>query len=181
MITSQKMCLLVLLVVVFASFLSACKASEEVSPGEFSSALIVVSGATEVDFAKHHGTDQVSYKLKTDFPAPGVIEEITTKLAKMGWQPLKEDFLNQDIPSSMVSGWDEFSDTRKYPILTVHTWMTDWSNNNGEIVKYALRYEYPEGKEKDLHNLKVNVIYMPASLVKKAQKAISDYLLKINN
>jgi hypothetical protein len=158
-----------------------CKASEQSAPGKFSSALVVVSGATDVNFSKYHGTDQVAYKLRSDFPATGVIEEIKAEMAKQGWQPLKEDSLNPGIPSSMVSGWSEFSDATKHPIMTVHQWITDWNNNKGEIVRYSLRYQYPEGKDKDLKNLKVNAIYTPASLVKKVQKAISDYRSKNRN
>lgn len=157
---------------------SSCTVAQKNAPGDFPSALVVVSGAKDVRFSKSNGSDQVTYNLSTDFPASGVIEEIKAMLTKQGWQPLKEDFLNPGILSSEVKGWSEYVDATKKTRMTEHLWMADWNNNKGDIVRYALRYVHPEGKDKDLNNLKVYVICIPASSVKEVQKTISEELSK---
>jgi hypothetical protein len=171
--TRPKSAYVLLLVFIPLVLFSACNESEKVSE-KFSNALVVATGARNVQYHKFEGTDQVSYNLKVDYPASGVIEEIMSKLAKQGWQPQKEDFLNPGLQTSIVRGWSEFGDATKSPVKTVHQWMADWRSNNGDIVRYCIRYEYPEGKEKDLKNLKIMAIYIPASLVKETEINVKD-------
>lgn len=163
----KKTLIHVLVTVALIATSAPCKASDTKSE------LIILSGATEVRASKSENQDQASYLLKADFPATGIIEEIKTRMAKNGWQPLKEDLLNPGLSSSMVRGWSEFTDATKKPKRTVHQWITDWSNSKGEIVRYVLRYEYPEGKAKDLKNLKVVALRLSATTVKEAKKALA--------
>lgn len=168
----KKTLIHILVTVALIATFAPCEASDN------KSVLTVLPGATDVQASKSKYQDQVSYRLKTDFPATGAIEEIKTRLAKNGWRPLKEDFLNPGLSSSIVRGWSEFTDATKIPKLTVHQWITDWSNSKGEIIRYVLRYEYPEGKAKDLKNLKVVALHLPATTVKEAQKAVAGSINK---
>jgi hypothetical protein len=146
------------------TLITACNRVESKKIRNPSAALVVAGEAKDVTYGTNNGADLVSYNLKVAFPASEVIQEINSKLAQQGYKPLKESFLNPGIPSSMERGWSEYVDATKTPKKTVHQWNNDWSNSAGEIVSHMLRYEYPEGKEKNLTDLKVYAIHMQGAL-----------------
>lgn len=161
------------------TLITACNRAETKKAGKPSAALVVAGEAKDVSFNTNNGADLVSYNLKVVFPATEVIQEIGSKLANQGYKPLKESILNPGIPSSMERGWSEYVDATKTPKRTVHQWNADWSNSSGEIVSYMLRYEYPEGKEKNLTDLEVSAIHMQGTLATQmrtpGEQAIKQY------
>ena len=165
---------------VFSSLLlvSACNRTEPQKAGTPSAPLIVAGEAKNVSYSTNNGADLVTYNLKVDYPATGVIQEITSKLAKEGYKPLKESFLNPGIPSSMERGWSEYTDATKDPKRTVHQWNTDWSNSDGEIVSYMISYEYSEGKEKNMVDLEVSSIHMKGNLAQNIKRQGDDFIKK---
>lgn len=169
---------LALALIAFMALITACNRVVSKKAGKPSAALVVVGGAKDVTYTTNNGADLVSYNLKVAFPANEVIKEITSKLAEQGYKPLKESFLNPGIPSSMERGWSEYADATKTPKRTVHQWNTDWSNDAGEIVSYMLRYEYPEGKDKNLTNLEVSAIHMQAALANNMKTKGEDIINK---
>lgn len=160
------------------SLVTACNRATTEKAEKPSAALVVAGGAKDVSFSTNNGADLVSYNLKVVFPANEVIQEFSSKLARHGYKPLKESFLNPGIPSSMERGWSEYVDATKTPKRTVHQWNTDWSNSNGEIVSYMLRYEYPEGKDKNLTDLKVSAIHMQSALANNMKTQGEEYIKK---
>jgi hypothetical protein len=98
-------------------------------------------------------------------------EWITQELELKGWHPLKESFLNPDIPSSITKGWEAFIDGTSDPNQQVHQWIADWSNSSGDILTYGLQYRYPEKGEENLKTLFVFGHYTP--------KEIADETLEI--
>ena len=51
---------------------------------EFPDSLIVPPRAREVQYGKHHGVDQVSYKIEIDYPADEILSLIATTLKSKG-------------------------------------------------------------------------------------------------
>lgn len=160
------------------ALITACNRVESKKAAKPSSALVVAGGAKDVTYSTNSGADLLSYNVKVAFPANEVIQEIVSKLAEQGYKPLKESFLNPGIPSSMERGWSEYLDATKIPKRTVHQWNTDWSNNAGEIVSYMLRYEYPEGKEKNLTDLEVSAIHMQKALANDTKTQGEEFIKK---
>ncbi len=116
--------------------------------------------------------NQLLYKLDIDYPAESALRAISAKLRREGWKPLKRDFMNPSIPSSHVSGWEQFDDDTTKPRTTVRQWIGQRENKRREIVCYSLEYRYPTGGISDLHNLQVVAQFIPASVAARMQEEI---------
>ena len=130
-------------------------------------ALIVPKDASGVERGHGaYGSFCVSYGLAEEFPARNTLQRISSHLSKLGWVPLKEDWLNPGLPSSHVSGWDEFRDMTSNPPRHVHHWLGQWQDLSGNVVIYSLRYSYPQGGPPDMHSLWINGSWYPKAGVK---------------
>jgi hypothetical protein len=154
--------------------LSSCGKDKTQDPKLYSSSLIVVPNAKKVKYLKLHGTDQVYYQLREQYPAVATIKEIYTQLEKAGWQPLPEDVLNPGLSSSLSRGWSVYIDqTGKY---NVQQWMADWKDNQNNSVRFVFKYNWPAIKYGETQTIRfddpkrtyLNVIgiYTPAALEK---------------
>jgi hypothetical protein len=133
-------------------------------PKSVEDALAPVSGATGV--IREGGAYEsffVSYTVKRAYPAKDVIDEIGSRLNKLGWRPLKDDWLNPGSPTSHVRGWSEYFDSTRGPPLHVDTWNAEWENDAGEIVLYSFDYSYPTSGTLVRDTLAVNAGWYPAS------------------
>jgi hypothetical protein len=146
--------------------LVGCRGQSSREKAYYSDSLVVCPSAKEINYAKYLGTDQVSYKIQTDYPADDVLSLISKELKSKGWRPLEEDYLNLGLPSSHVRGWTEFGDATTHPETYVHQWLAQWENNAGDIVWYTLQYRYPKGRTPNLDALDVIVAYIPAKVAK---------------
>jgi hypothetical protein len=126
--------------------------------------LLVVAGAYDADCRPYAGTMQVNYELRIAYPADAVISELNSHLEGLGWRQLREDFLNPGFPTSHVDGWSEFLDSTVQPTAVIHQWMADWTNDQGDIVRFALRYTFPRGGKEDLTKLHVFGILLPSKV-----------------
>jgi len=110
----------------------------------------VWSGATDVHYrAENRGV--IIYDLPEPYPATSFIEGLKSKLEKLGWRPLSEDFLNPGLPTSLRSGWGNYEDRTRVPARTVYEWSGQWQDSSGSIVWYILTYgahTTPEGELK---------------------------------
>lgn len=153
-----------LLASVFLLFgLTACQRQAP----HYSEALMVYPGANQVRWTKLHGTDQLVYQVKVDYPADSVISWISDQLKAKGWQARDGDYWNPGLPTSQVRGWTHFDDATVQPFATVDGWLGQWENGSGDIAEYVLRYQYPPG---DRYTLNVYAIFTPASMAKKIPK-----------
>jgi hypothetical protein len=164
-----------LLVVLFG-----CHTKSSQNPKDYSDSLLVLSGASDISYAKVGNTDQVMYTVKVEYPALNIINELQSKTDGKGWSPLKEDFMNPGIPTSIVRGWTKFEDASKQPITEVHAWVTDWQNKKGDILQYHLTYRYPIKSQPDMSSLKVVAIYFPADTAAALKKASFEMLQQYN-
>jgi hypothetical protein len=149
---------LVLCIVVCASVHGG---RHRVEADERPAALIAYPDATDLRFDDRESVYRFSYRVTSTFPANPVIEFISNKLQKAGWEPLKNDFLNPDTPSSQVEGWKEFLDATDQPPLCVRQWLGDWKDASGNIVTYGFRYKQ-KCDAVPLTDLEVDAWYFPA-------------------
>jgi hypothetical protein len=138
--------------------------------------LIVLPGAKDVHYGSLKGTDQVRYELQVRYPAKSTLAELSNQLAKQGWKPLKNDFLNPKLPSSHVRGWTFFGDATRKPEETVRAWMADWTDAKGNVVTYALRYRSPVGTSENTSQMEVYGIYVPAKVAKAMQESVRKHM-----
>lgn len=114
--------------------------------------------------------EQISYTSEINYPADQIINWIKRELNTIGWQPLKESFLNPGIPSSITKGWETFVDGTTNPSQKVHQWISDWSNSSGDILTYGLQYRYPKDGEQNLKTLFVFGNFSPKKVAEEALK-----------
>jgi hypothetical protein len=170
-----------LLSLVAIAYIAGCDRSFDKKPKNYSDALILLPKATEVRYYELGGSFQLTYKIATEYPAADLIATISNQLKQGNWQPLKEDYLNPGLSSSHVRGWTSFQDGTKKPPQIVHQWLADWENQAGEVVRYGFRYQYESGKTKDLKDLAVIAIFMPASLAKQTREKALEFTKKHHN
>lgn len=152
-----------------------CGKRSSQDPAHYSKSLIVLSGATDIRYAKLSGTDQVSYNLGEPFPAKQALAQISSRLSADGWTPLKEDVFNPGMPTSFVRGWTTASD--KTSRQEIRHWLAYWKNTGGDILLCALQYRYPVPNDansiKGLDTVNVTAIFMPAAVVQAELKELS--------
>ena len=129
------------------------------TPGD---AVVVLPGARNVQRSSQPDGADAAYELDAEFPAAKPILEIVNRLAKLGWQPLKEDPMNPGLSTSMVSGWTSFFDSSKSPRTRRYNWASEWKDGKGNAVFYAFGYEAPEGSRAPLRSLRVTAGVHPS-------------------
>lgn len=177
--------LLVLFLLLCIIMLSSCAKNKSQNPALYSSSLIVVPNAKKVKYLKLHGTDQVYYQLREQYPAANTIKEICNQLQQAGWQPLPEDILNPGLSSSLARGWSEYIDRNRN--LEVYQWLADWKDKQNNSVRFVFKYTSPVKKLKPneyqfqdnqkLSQLNVIGIYTPALL----EKSMEDWARSVGN
>jgi hypothetical protein len=130
-------------------------------------ALVVCPNASGVHWLKSDATEQVTYRVRDEYPAYAVLSCISTELGHIGWQPMKEDFWNPGMSSSHVQGWAQFADASVQPQATVDQWTGQWTNAAGDIVWYVLRYRYPPD---DRNHLVVAGGFISATVAEKLKR-----------
>jgi len=141
-----------------------------VNAAEHPDAFLTYPNAANVWTGSVGSTDQLTYDVVAKYQASHVIGWISRKLQKAGWEPLVYDFLNPGLPSSRVTGWQEFLDGTKDPTLCVHQWIGDWKDAAGNIVRYLFRYTQLECGTSDLTDLAVSAVYVPAAAARQAEQ-----------
>src|SRR5262249_7500487 len=132
---------------------------------EYSASLVVPPSAKSPKHLRYQdGRQQVLYTTESEYPAEDVLSFISTELRKRGWKPVPQDFLNPDMPSSHQRGWTFFADRTRKPATGVYAWNADWENGSHDIVVYTLRYESPDNSTRNLKNLQVIALFIPAEI-----------------
>lgn|ERR1700752_3498318 len=116
------------------------------------------------------GRQQLIYTIETAYPAEELLSFIRAELQKRGWKPLAEDFFNPGMPSSIQRGWSFFEDHAQQPWTGVYAWSADWENSMHDITQYVLRYESPDHSTRDLKNLQVIALFIPANIAVKMKR-----------
>lgn len=155
--------------------LFSCTEQSSQSASDYSDSLIILKRASDVKYHKSYGQYQISYKILNEYPAKDTITELNLRLEAKGWNPLKMDWLNPDVPTSHVRGWGSYIDGTTSPDLEVHSWHSNWKNENEDILTYALSYSYPRNGKPNMNELSVVGLYIPNDLAKKTLEHIEEY------
>ena len=135
--------------------------------------LIVLPFASKVHFRSVAGTTQLTYTLSAAYPADDELGMISKELRRNGWTPLKYDFLNPNIPSSHVRGWQQFEDHATQPYTTVKQWLSWWADSKHDLVSYSFEYRYPVNGPIDLQMVRVFATFVPAQIAEKEKGTIA--------
>jgi len=113
----------------------------------------------------------VSYTVRAPYPATAVLADIRARLETSGWKPLPMDWIDPTKPSSHKIGWRSHVNEYPLPKKQYFNWSAQWSNPEGDVVVYFLRYEGSppgsdrEGSRPDNDDLRVQALLMPRRLV----------------
>ncbi len=162
--------------IIFILLIALVSCSEKSSQlsSDYSHSLINLKNASNVQYKKLDGIDQVTYKIIKKYPATETINELNKRLKDRGWKPLERDWLNPEIPTSHVRGWTNYVDGTENPNLEVHSWSSDWINDQEDILIFNLKYRYPVKTVSNMLDLNVNAIYVPEKLAKATKSQIND-------
>ena len=153
----------------FAAVLAiGCARVQNAPPHVDSPALLILDGAQRVQ----HTTgpqEVVTYDIQEVCPAPHTIAEITRHLEQVGWEPLKEDFLNPGISTSLVRGWANYQDDVRHQY--VWQWQGQWQSATGEIATYDLKYTNAGGDTRCAGPLHVAAFALSAEAAKAFRSA----------
>jgi hypothetical protein len=152
------------LVVALAVALSGCSGSKPQGSTQAPSDVhfFIPANAQGVKYGGRPEIPEVSYSVETPYPASQFLCDLTTNLDHDHWRALREDPLNPGRASSIVEGWGDFINGLKKPQTHEHSWLTSWVDDKGELLLYALRYDYPEGAKPDFRLLEVSAVRWPA-------------------
>ena len=149
------------------ALLPACRAAaqREASKPQ-SAAFFIAPGAQKVEQREQDGVRDLNYGVATAYPAGPFLCELTHYLDGQQWRGLRESPFDPGARASLVSGWADYEDGTRQPNTHVHAWMSAWLNPNGDLLIYALQYQYPQGARPDLSTLKVHAVIMPSGVVR---------------
>ncbi len=152
--------------------ITGCNLDAKSGTKELMDAIIVLHGAENIKKRENDDTVHIFYKLRQVYPALESIKLVEDRLTSMGWTQLRNNELNLNTPTSLVTGWTVSANPRKGSSNEVHKWESVWKNSKGDYVKYHFQYFSPKARieEQDL-------LYVAANLVpsKTAKKIIIKY------
>ena len=143
------------------------------SPKEqkYSASLVVAPLAKSPKYLTYpDGRQQVIYSIESEYPAEDVLSFIRAELKKQGWKPLPEDFFNPDTPSSHQRGWSFFEDHTAKPWTGIYAWNADWEKGRHDIIVYVLKYQSPDNSTRNLKDLQVMALFIPAKTAAKMKR-----------
>jgi hypothetical protein len=121
-----------------------------INPKNLSAELLVLKGAHDMQVHQQSdGSTWVSYSLEAKYPATNILVLIDQHLRDRGFEPLRNDWLNPEIPSSYTRGWSNYEDGTSDPPQNVHQWLTHWKNELNAVVLVDLRYRSPVPTNQD--------------------------------
>jgi hypothetical protein len=135
--------------------------------------MMVLEGAEDVQaYQQADNSTSVSYFVVATYPAAEVLMIIDQHLRALGFEPMRNDWLNPEIPSSYTRGWTDFEDASSDPPVLIHQWMTHWRNEEGSVVLVDLRYSSPVPIEQNAlstpasDTVRITVALLPPDLAK---------------
>ncbi len=153
------------------TFDESIKTSEE-RPQNFPVELTFLPNATNIRYYELGGTFQLIYRIQADYPAGDLIAVVSAELERRKWRPLQEDYLNPGLPSGHVRGWQRFNQPAKNPPQTIHQWLANWENQDGDVMSYGFIYQYDSHGKQDLKDMTVIAIFVPAQIAKEMRKKV---------
>ncbi len=124
-------------------------------PAPLAPTFFAPAGARNVDHHQAQEVEQVVYQIDAAYPSSPFLCELTRHLQTHQWQGLRQDPFAPESASDLIRGWHDFTDGTRQPETRVHAWMASWRNADGDLLTYALRYQYPLNSTPALSTLTV--------------------------
>jgi len=157
---------LMILVLTGVATFAGCQRRTAQQQAPVPSAFFIPDGARNVEHQERQGIHEVSYEVDAAYPASSFLCELTQHLDQRQWRGLREDALNPGSESSLVRGWGDYGNATRQPETHVHSWSAEWRNQDGDLLTYGLKYEYPETAKPELSKLKVLGLVWPANVAR---------------
>lgn len=110
--------------------------------------------------------ERLSYHLDISYPATGMIDFISGKLQRAGWKPLSYDFFDPKTYPAGMRKWGYYLESLKHPVICIHTWIGDWKDDSGDVVRYTFFYKHRGCRTSDLSGIEVIGMYVPAAVAR---------------
>jgi hypothetical protein len=141
---------------------------------KYSESLLVARFARNPAYSKYSdGRQQLAYTAEIPYPADELLSFIKTELRKRGWKPLSESFFNPGTPSSIKRGWLFVEDHTQQPWTGSYGWGADWQDSSHDITEYELQYKSPDHSTRDLKQLQLIALFIPANITTKMKRSVS--------
>jgi len=115
------------------------------TPAVVSPALVLVPGARQPQYAELPIGQELAYVVAEPYPASRTLQTIALALQRLGYRPLRDDFLTPGMVGSHIEGWTVFTEGTAGRGQYVHQWVADWIGPDGEVVRYTLLYRVARG------------------------------------
>jgi hypothetical protein len=142
-----------------AKIYSSTKSSAE-RPPDWPGMLMPIEGASKIRYTwgKTSGIKIIEFQISEAYPADRVINIISDRLKKAGFEKLDYSLLNPDTP---FSGWGEFSRPPDKPRMKGYSWQVDWLNKDDTAAMISLEYRGSKSGTEDLKTLYVAINLHP--------------------
>jgi hypothetical protein len=121
-----------------------------------------------VDRIRNSGIHDLVYEVDEPFPAPQFIGVLQDALSSSGWSVPKIDPLNRKLGPSVVerncARWKDSGRSDPVEKVFVRNWQCEWLNDQGELVRYTLRYRRASAAD-SWSRLKVVAVYWPSEVL----------------
>ena len=177
MITSQRwhyvQCWLTMTASIVLTVVAAASQERGNNRQKYSESLLVAPSAKNPNYVIYpDGRQQVTYTVEIPYPAEDVLAFLKTELQKRGWKPLPENYFNPGTPSSLQRGWIFVEDHTKQPWTGSYGWGAEWENSAHDLTEYSLRYDALDNSTRNLRNLQVIALFIPADITAKMKHSV---------
>jgi hypothetical protein len=129
------------------------------------------------------GAFAVTDTLDEPYPAPNALNCIRNGLPPDKWTPQTEDWMNPGQHISPAGEWQSFIDGSETPHKFDHSWIADWKNDAGDIVRYSFLYEshctgspcHTPDRLPDNSRLHISAIWVSAAQVEEGKRALEKH------
>jgi len=126
----------------------------------------------------YRGVFGMKYNVGESYPSVGYITGMVVHMSGLGWRRLDYDFivsknrLNHALGSN--GEWDEYTDEKG---RKVESWIDDWEDASGNIVRYNLKYRIGANENKQMSSdLEVVATYIPENIKEKISSSFTSTL-----
>lgn len=117
-------------------------------------------------------SEHLSYHVAVSYPATNVIDLISGKLQRAGWKPLAYNYFDPKTYAAGMRKWGYYLESLKHPDVCIHTWIGDWKDDSGDVVRYMFLYRGRGCGTSDLTEIKVIGLYVPAAAARQMRATV---------
>ncbi len=106
------------------------------------------------------------YEVSAAYPATAAVDEIKSILTDAGWKVSVKEMLNPGVLTP--EGWSKYRDEPEGRVEIIKHWIGDWTNESGNILRYAFMYRNLANEPENFNRLEVRIIEIPRDVAVRA-------------